>query len=133
MTNNGMVTIRSRHSTGETIDRLAGKVAALGMNVFARVDHGGGAAQAGLPLRPTELLIFGSPKGGTALMQDRQTAGLDLPIKALAWQDAEGSTWLTYNDAAWIAQRHDLGAASAEAVKAMAAATAAAASYAAEG
>jgi len=73
----------------------------------------------GLPLRPTELVIFGNPKGGTALMQDRQSAGIDLPLKALVWEDADGNVWLGYNDPAWVAQRHGLGAASAPAVKAM--------------
>ena len=74
--------------------------------VFARIDHAAGAASVGMALRPTELLIFGNPKGGTPLMQDRQTAGIDLPVKALAWEDADGKTWLSYNDADWIAARH---------------------------
>lgn len=133
MADKGMVTIRSEHSPAETIDRLEKKVTALGMRVFARIDHGAGAAEAGLPLRPTELLIFGSPKAGTVLMQDQQTAGLDLPIKALAWEDADGNVWLTCNDAAWLAQRHGLGKTSADAVKAMAATTAAVVNDAAEG
>jgi uncharacterized protein (DUF302 family) len=95
--------------------------------VFARVDHAEGAAKAGLPLRPTELVIFGHAKGGTPLMADRQTAGIDLPLKALAWEDADGKVWLTCNDAAWIAGRHGLGPASAQAVNAIAAGLAAAA------
>jgi uncharacterized protein (DUF302 family) len=74
-----------------------------------------------MPLRPSELLIFGNPKGGTPLMQDQQTAGIDLPIKALAWEDANGKVWLTYNDPAWLAERHSLGPNSVEAVKAIAA------------
>ena len=86
-----------------------------------------------MPLRPTELLIFGHPKGGTPLMQDRQTAGIDLPLKALAWQDAEGKVWLTTNDAAWLAERHQLGASSADAVAALAAGMAAVSRYAAAG
>lgn len=132
MADNGLVTIRSRHSATETIDRLEKKVTALGMRIFARIDHGAGATEAGLPLRPTQLLIFGSPRAGTVLMQDRQTAGLDLPIKALAWEDADGEVWLTCNDAAWLARRHCLGKTSADAVKAMATATAAVANHAAE-
>ncbi len=72
-----------------------------------------------MPLRPTEVLLFGNPKGGTPLMQDNQTAGLDLPIKALAWEDADGKVWLTHNDAAWIAKRHGLGEKSAAAVAAI--------------
>ena len=95
--------------------------------VFARIDHTDGAAKVGLPLRPTELVLFGHAKGGTPLMQDRQTAGIDLPLKALAWEDADHKVWLTYNDAAWIAQRHGLGPASAPAVQAIAAGLAAAA------
>ena len=78
----------------------------------------------GLTLRPTELLIFGNPKGGTTLMQGRQSAGIDLPLRALVWEDAEGKIWLSYNDPAWIAQRHGLGLASAGAVEAMATALA---------
>jgi uncharacterized protein (DUF302 family) len=98
----------------ETIDRLAAKVTSLGLMVFARIDHAAGAGQAGMPLRPTELLIFGNPKGGTPLMQDQQTAGIDLPVKVLAWEDANGKVWLTYNDAAWLAERHGLGPNSAD-------------------
>ena len=74
-----------------------------------------------MQLRPTELVIFGHPRGGTPLMQDRQTAGIDLPVKALAWEDAEGNVWLTYNDARWIMRRHSLGAQSVDAVNAIAA------------
>ncbi len=121
MTANGLVTIASAFSVGETIDRLAHEVTTHGLVVFARIDHAAGAASVGMALRPTELLVFGNPKGGTPLMQDRQTAGIDLPVKALAWEDADGKTWLSYNDADWIAARHALGAASADAVKALAA------------
>jgi uncharacterized protein (DUF302 family) len=121
MTDNGLTTIASAHSVGETIDRLVAGITPLGMNVFARIDHAAGAAKVGMPLRPTQLLLFGNPKGGTPLMQDKQTAGIDLPLKALAWQDADGKVWLSYNEASWIAQRHGLGAASAAAVTAIAA------------
>lgn len=133
MSENGLVTLQSRFSVRETIDRLAQKVASLGLTVFARVDHAGGAAQIGMTLRPTELLIFGNPKGGTPLMQDQRTAGIDLPVKALAYEDADGKTWLAYNDAAWIATRHGLGGKSAEAVKAISAGMATVTRYAAEG
>lgn len=119
MSDNGLITIASAHSVSETIDRLIAAITPLGMNVFARIDHAAGAAKVGMPLRPTQLLLFGNPKGGTPLMQDQQTAGIDLPLKALAWEDAAGRVWLTYNDGAWIAQRHGLGAASAAAVTAM--------------
>jgi uncharacterized protein (DUF302 family) len=121
MSDNDLTTIASAFSVPETIDRLIAAITPLGMNVFARIDHAAGAAKVGMPLRPTQLLLFGNPKGGTPLMQDRQTAGIDLPLKALAWEDADGKVWLTYNEAAWIAQRHGLGAASAGALTAMAA------------
>ena len=125
MADNGLITIPSAFSVRETIERLIAAVTSRGMTVFARVDHGEGAAKVGMALRPTELVIFGHPKGGTPLMQDRQTAGVDLPLKALAWEDADGKVWLTCNDAEWIARRHGLGAASEAAVKAIAAGTAA--------
>lgn len=120
MSSNGLITISSAFSVRDTIDRLSAKVTSLGLNVFARIDHAAGAAKVSMPLRPTELLIFGNPMGGTPLMQDQQTAGIDLPIKALSWEDANGKVWLTYNDPAWIAERHHLGPTSAAAVKAIA-------------
>ena len=101
------------------MNRFEAEVRARGMTVFAHIDHAAGAATVGLPLRPTELLIFGNPLGGTPLMQDQQTAGIDLPVKALVWQDADGTVWLTYNDAEWVAQRHGLGAQSHDAVETM--------------
>jgi uncharacterized protein (DUF302 family) len=119
MSNNGLVSVQSRVSVKETLDRLLAALAARKLTVFARVDHAAGAAAAGLPLRPTEVVMFGNAKGGTALMQDRQSAGIDLPLKALVSEDAGGKAWFTYNDPAWIAERHGLGA-SAVAVKAMA-------------
>jgi uncharacterized protein (DUF302 family) len=110
MPDNGLITIASRFTVKETTDRLAATVTSKGMTVFARVDHGGGAAQVGLPLRPTELLIFGNARGGTPLMQAKQAVGIDLPLKALAWEDADGKVWVTSNDPVWIARRHGLGA-----------------------
>jgi uncharacterized protein (DUF302 family) len=127
MLDDGLITVASRFSVRETVERLVSFVTSHGLVVFARIDHADGAAKAGLSLRPTELVIFGHPKGGTPLMQDRQAAGIDLPLKALAWEDADGKTWLTYNDAVWIAKRHRLGPASADAVKSIAAGLAAAA------
>ena len=94
----------------ETMARLEAEVKAKGMTVFARVDHAAGAAAVGLPLRPTDLLIFGAAKGGTPLMQAVQTIGIDLPLKALVWQDASGATWLSYNEPDWLAKRHGLHA-----------------------
>lgn len=115
----GLITVQSAYPAAETIDRLADAVSKAGMQVFARVDHAAGAEQVGLPLRPTQLLIFGQARGGTPLMQENQTAGIDLPLKALAWTDAAGKTWLSYNDPEWIAQRHGLAEPSAQAVRAM--------------
>jgi uncharacterized protein (DUF302 family) len=115
----GLVTIRSARSVAETIERLVSAVTSRGMTVFAQIDHAAGAARMGMELRPTVLVIFGNPMGGTPLMQDRQTAGIDLPVKALAWEDAAGAVWLTYNDPRWLARRHGLGAASAGAVAAI--------------
>jgi uncharacterized protein (DUF302 family) len=117
----GLVTIRSQVSVSETIDRIVAGAARRGLIVFSRIDHADGAAKAGMQLRPTELVIFGHARGGTPLMMDCQTAGIDLPVKALAWEDAEGKVWLTYNDAHWLADRHGLGPPSAAAVDAIAA------------
>jgi uncharacterized protein (DUF302 family) len=96
------------------MDRLDAEIRAKGLNVFARIDHAAGAAEVGLTLAPTELIIFGNARGGTPLMQSVQTIGIDLPLKALVWQDASGKTWLSYNEPRWIAQRH--GVANAEQV-----------------
>ena len=119
MADNGLVTVRSNFSVDQTVARLIASVTSKGMTIFAVVDHGDGAAIADMSLRPTQLVLFGNAKGGTPLMQENQTAGIDLPLKALAWEDADGKVWLTYNDPAWIVQRHGLGGASADAVKAM--------------
>jgi uncharacterized protein (DUF302 family) len=108
MTDNGLITIASAHSVKDTIDRLAADVTSKGMTVFAHIDHAAGAHDAGLALRPTELLIFGNAKGGTPLMQSQQTIGIDLPLKALAFEDSAGAVWLSYNDPAWLAARHGL-------------------------
>jgi len=121
MADNGLVTVRSNFSVDQTVARLIASVTSKGMTIFAVVDHGDGAAIADMSLRPTQLVLFGNAKGGTPLMQENQIAGIDLPLKALAWEDGEGKVWLSYNDPAWIAQRHGLGAASAAAVNAMAA------------
>jgi uncharacterized protein (DUF302 family) len=102
------------------MNRLEAAVKAKGMTVFARIDHAAGATGAGLSLRPTEVLIFGNAKAGTPLMQSVQTIGLDLPLKALAWQDASGKTWLSYNDPAWLAKRHGLSGEAEAAVNIMA-------------
>jgi uncharacterized protein (DUF302 family) len=119
MSDQGLITIPSAFSVREVIDRLEKIITSKGLRVFARIDHAAGAAQVGMALRPTELIIFGNAKGGTPLMQDQQTAGIDLPLKVLAWEDAGGAVWLTYNDLAWLARRHDLGEASHAAVAAL--------------
>jgi uncharacterized protein (DUF302 family) len=105
---NGLVKIKSAHNVPETLDRLENAVAEKGMTVFARIDHSGGAGKVGEQLRPTQLLIFGNPKVGTLLMQSNQDAGIDLPLKALAWEDSNGDVWLTYNDPAYLASRHGI-------------------------
>ncbi len=120
MSSDGIVSVETRFGVAETIDRLAETVTGLGLHVFARIDHAAGARDIGLALRPTQLLIFGNPKGGTPLMQDKQIAGIDLPVKALAWEDEHGKVWLSYNAAEWIAARHGLSDASITAVQAIA-------------
>lgn len=104
----GLLSIQSDYSVKETIDRLVSIVASKGLTVFVRIDHATNAEKQGIQIRPTELIIFGNPKAGTVLMQDKQTAGIDLPVKALAWQDETGKVWLTYNDTKWMADRHGL-------------------------
>lgn len=98
----------SPYTVEKTIERLSSIVAEKGLTVFAQVDHGAGAAKAGLTLRPTKLLIFGNPKSGTLMMQGDQRVGLDLPLKALAWQDEAGKVWLGYWPLAAIKQRYGL-------------------------
>ncbi len=110
----GLTSIQSKFGPKETMDRLQAEIRAQGMTVFARIDHAAGAAEVGLTLPPTELIIFGNARGGTPLMQSVQTVGIDLPLKALVWEDASGTTWLSYNEPSWIAQRH--GVANAEPV-----------------
>ena len=119
MDGNGLITIRSPYTPKETMARLEADVKARGMTVFAHIDHAAGAAAVGLPLRPTDLLIFGAAKGGTPLMQSVQTIGIDLPLKALVWQDASGATWLSYNDPTWLANRHGAGSQAVAPLKAM--------------
>lgn len=104
----GLISVQSRYSVKETIDRFENASKARGQIIFARVDHSAGALKIGATLRPTELLIFGNPMGGTPLMACAQTAGIDLPMKALAWQDAKGQVWLGYNDPRFLMQRHGI-------------------------
>jgi uncharacterized protein (DUF302 family) len=109
MAEDGLISVRSSYGPKDTMDRLEAEVKAKGLTVFARIDHAAGATAVGLSLRPTEVLIFGNAKGGTPLMQSKQTAGIDLPLKALVWQDGAGDTWLSYNAPGWLANRHGLG------------------------
>ena len=102
----GLVAVKSPHTTAETGSRLVAALQARGLKLFARIDHAAGAATLGKTLRPTEVFIFGNPQGGTPLMVCQQTAGIDLPLKALVWQDETGQIWFGYNDPAWIAARH---------------------------
>ena len=102
----GMTAVKSPYSVKETIDRLESAAKARNLIVFVRIDHAAGAQKAGRTLRPTELLVFGNPQGGTPLMECAQSAGIDLPLKALAWQDESGQVWLGYNEPAFLAARH---------------------------
>ena len=122
MAADGLTTMRSSQGPKDTMNRLDAAVKAKGMMVFARIDHAAAAAEAGLSLRPTELLIFGNAKAGTPLMQSIQAIGIDLPLKALVWEDGSGNTWLSYNDPNWLAKRHGLGPEVEATVSAMAAA-----------
>ena len=120
MSEDGLVTVASKYSVKETLDRLEGDLKAKGITIFARINHAAGAASVAMPLRPNELLIFGNPKVGTPLMQSNQTIGIDLPLKILGWEDESGKVWLTYNDPAWLARRHRLGPATEASVNALA-------------
>jgi uncharacterized protein (DUF302 family) len=103
---NGLVSVQSPHDVAKTVARLKTVLTDKKMTLFAVVDHTAGAKKVGLELRPTVVVIFGNPKGGTPFMQCAQTVGIDLPLKALIWQDDKGQTWFTYNDPQYIADRH---------------------------
>lgn len=105
-----LVTKPSKYSVPETIDRIEKAITAKGMQIFARINHGGEAKNVGLEMKPTELLIFGNPKGGTALMVARPTVAIELPMKALAWEDKDGKVWLTYNAPELLKERHGVPA-----------------------
>jgi len=104
----GVVTRPSSHGVGPTIDRLEALLKARGVTIFARVDHGAGAAQAGLSMRASQVLVFGNPRGGTPLMVAAPLSAIDLPFKALAWEDDDGRAWLSYNDPHHLAMRFGL-------------------------
>jgi uncharacterized protein (DUF302 family) len=104
----GIVNLPSKYSVSETLDRLETVLRSRAITVFARVDHAGGAVAVGLTMPPSELLIFGSPQGGTPIMLAAPTAAIDLPFKALAWQDGDGKVWVSYNEPAYLAARFGL-------------------------
>jgi uncharacterized protein (DUF302 family) len=103
---NGMIHLSSPRSVPETLARLEAIVQSKGIAVLARIDHSGDAAQAGLEMHPTKLLIFGNAKAGTPLMIASPTVAIDLPLKALVWEDADGKVWLSYNSPNYLKQRH---------------------------
>jgi len=104
----GLIAVKSPYSAKDTMDRFAAVVKERSLNVFARIDHTAGAAKIGKSLRPTEVIIFGNPQGGTPFMECAQTVGIDLPLKALVWQDASSQVWLGYNDPEYLAKRHGI-------------------------
>ena len=108
MTNHGMVHLPTNHSVEDILGKLQTILKAKGVPVFALVDHSGEAAKVGMEMRPTKLLIFGNPKGGTPLMLAAPTIAIDLPLKILIWEDGEGKTWITYNTAEYLTERHEL-------------------------
>jgi uncharacterized protein (DUF302 family) len=118
----GLTTIKSSNGPEETMNRFEAEVRGRGMTVFAHIDHAAGAAAAGLSLRPTEVLIFGNAKAGTPLMEAVQSIGIDLPLKVLVWRDENGTTWLSYNDPVWLAERHGILPESAGTLRQMSAA-----------
>jgi len=107
-TSSGVTDVRSNHPVTETLDRLERLAKANGLLVFARIDFGRDAAAVGLALPATQMLIFGNPRAGTPLMRSGPRSALDLPLKALAWEDGDGKVWLTYNDPEYIVARHGL-------------------------
>src|SRR2546423_15494422 len=108
MQSNGLLQIASKYTVDETVKLLEGVLAEKGVQLFAVIDHSGEAEKVGLKMRPTKLLIFGNPKGGTPVMLAAPSSAIDLPLKTLIWQDAEGKVWISYNSRAYIQERHNL-------------------------
>lgn len=104
----GLVNVESAHSVVATADKLESVLKDKGMTIFARIDHSAGAEKVGQSLRDTELVLFGNPQVGTKLMNCAQSVGIDLPLKALVWKDEQGKVWLSYNDPAYLADRHSI-------------------------
>jgi uncharacterized protein (DUF302 family) len=129
----GLTTVKSQYGPDETVTRLENSIASHGLTVFARIDHAAGAKEVGMDLPSTRVVIFGSPKSGTPLMQMSDTIGLQLPLKILVRQQADGETFLAYEDPVWIARRYGLAEAAAPIVAKMQTAMAAIAGEAAAG
>lgn len=108
--NNGLIHIPSPHSVPETLERLESILKSKGLTIFARVDHSGEATKVGMQMRPTQVLIFGSPKGGTPVMLAAPSVAIDLPLKALVWEDEHGKVWITQNSPEYLRQRHGIPA-----------------------
>jgi uncharacterized protein (DUF302 family) len=106
MAGNGLLQVASPHTVSETFQRLESILAQRGVQVFALIDHSGEAEKVGMKMRPTKLAIFGNPKGGTPLMVAAPTLAIDLPLKALVWEDEGGKVWITYNSPEYLQQRH---------------------------
>jgi uncharacterized protein (DUF302 family) len=104
----GLIDIPSNHSADQTVERLKGILQTKGITLFALVDHSGEAAKAGMKMRPTKLLVFGNPKGGTPVMLAAPSSAIDLPLKILVWQDAQGKVWITYNSPSYLQERHNI-------------------------
>jgi uncharacterized protein (DUF302 family) len=105
---NGMTHLSSPYPFAETIKRLESLLQAQGLKIFCRIDHSGEAEKVGLKMHPTQVIIFGSPKGGTPLMLAAPTVAIDLPLKALIWEDGAGKVWVSYNSPEYLKQRHNL-------------------------
>jgi uncharacterized protein (DUF302 family) len=103
----GLVDLPSKHPVDETVEKLKGILQSKGVTLFALIDHSGEAAKAGLKMRPTKLLIFGNPKSGTPVMLAAPSSAIDLPLKVLIWEDAQGKVWVTYNSPTYLQERHD--------------------------
>jgi uncharacterized protein (DUF302 family) len=105
---NGIIDIPSNHSVDQTVERLKSILQAKGITLFALVDHSGEAEKAGMKMRPTKLLIFGNPKGGTPVMLAAPSIAIDLPLKTLVWEDSQGKVWVSYNNPEYLKKRHDV-------------------------
>ena len=106
MPGNGLMQVASPYTVDETLRRLESVLAERGVRLFALIDHSGEAEKVGMKMRPTKLVIFGNPKGGTPVMVAAPTLAIDLPLKALVWEDEGGKVWVTYNSPEYLQQRH---------------------------